>query len=288
MPQLSSSIYRFSHLLFLVVVICTFPHFTVRGDTDKNLTKLLRDIRELQQANYGQIEKNNIPELIQAFTDTLEPDDQQIPELLDKWNDYLFRISRFSNEEYIVAIENQQLDYNGAVVKLNKRIEKTDTYRKGYSSKWIDDLGDKFGKGFVADNREQILDNFGAIIARNYHLYADELKNLIFIEAMLYGSYKEYFGMFLDFYKKEMSTTGQKQLKQHKEAAESLLDLTRKASIAQMYERLGLTEKMEENRAKNYSEELFVFFKEHPLSKYFDISKASDDLDAAIHNQGPE
>ncbi len=60
------------------------------------------------------------------------------------------------------------------------------------------------------------MDNFGAIISRDYHKYGKELKNLIYIEAMLYGSYREYFGMFIDYFNREIDDGPEKKYKQEK------------------------------------------------------------------------
>lgn len=47
-----------------------------------------------------------------------------------------------------------------------------------------------------------------------------KLKDLIYVEAMLFGSYKDYYGMFLTFYNEKLDASAQKKIEVHKKIAE--------------------------------------------------------------------
>ncbi len=126
------------------------------------------------------------------------------------------------------------------------------------------------------------MDNFGAIISRDYHKYGKELKNLIYIEAMLYGSYREYFSVFIDYFNREIDDGARKKLQTRKEAAQAFLDLINEVSFTRMHENYVLKEKMADNMAIEQDKELFLFFKDHALSQFFDMSKACSDLRRVI------
>jgi len=221
---------------------------------------------------------------LKAFGIDAHADDEATRTLLELWSNYLEERTHFSSADYLEAIESQQLDYYKAINLLNKRITDTNNFRNDYTSRWLKDLNRKFGPEFIVGNREAILHNFAAIISRSYHQYGKELKDLVYIETMLYGSYKEYFNSFMKFYEDELSPGDQVKLKARKDVAETLLNLIGEASITLMHENLVLSERMNNNRARKHSKELFEFFDSHSLSKFFEISKASDDLDAAIQN----
>ncbi len=182
------------------------------------------------------------------------------------------------------AIKSLQIDYYKAISVLSSKIEETKKHRENYSPAWVTDLVQLFGKDYIVNNRKAVYDNFGAIIGRSYHHYSKEMKELIYIETMLYGSYREYFSSFVEFYDEVLNADQKIKLKTRKDAAVNLLNLINQASYRQLYENEILFERMRDSRAKKHDKELFNFFKKHSLSKNFDVSKASDDLDAAIKN----
>lgn len=232
--------------------------------------------------NGKEIPQDNLSASLKTFGIDTESDDEETRALLNMWSNHLQESTRFSSDDYLAAIESLQRDYFKAIALLNQRITETNSFRDDYTSRWLRDLNQKFGADFIVKNRKAILDNFSAIISRSYHQYGKELKDVIYIETMLYGSYKEFFNSFIKFYQNELSPDDKERLKARKDAAEKLLGLIGEASITLMHENLVLNERMNNNRAKKHGQELFEFFNSHTLSKHFEISKAADDLDAAI------
>ncbi len=274
--------------ILISVVFYTAPYSIASDDIEYNYNKLIKALGNLPQPDGSKKSEAYITKILQFLSETSADDDTKTQALMKQWDDHLLGIKDFSSTEHFLAIVNQQSDYYKAITDLNDRIKETNNYRKQYSSAWIDDLINHFGKDFLQNNRTVIIDNFGAIMAWSYHHYVEELKDLIYIETMLYGSYKEYFGMFIQFYNEELDDEGRKKLKTRKDVAESFLSIIYNASFTKMHETLVLTEKMADNRAKKLNEELFHFFKEHPLSRNFNLSKAGNDLDKAIQGEKVE
>lgn len=250
---------------------------------DRNIRKLHKALGNLAQPNADQDMKQYFVQAMNVFANSIAKEDEKIPALLNQWNDHLMYISHFSNNDYINAIGSQQSDYYKAINDLNDLITKLDHNQKNHSSKWIDDLSNKFGKDFIRANRNVILDNFRAVICRDYRSYEEGIKNLTYIEAMLYGSYKEYFGKFLDFYNQELSSDDKEKLSSRKDVAEAFLEIIGDVSFTQMYETDVLKEKMADISAQKQNKELFLFFKGLSGSHNFDISKADKDLKEALN-----
>ncbi len=250
---------------------------------DRNISKLYKALGNLAQPNNDQDMRQYFVQALTVFADAMAKEDEKIPALLNQWNDHLMQISYFSNDDYINAIGSQQADYYKAINDLNDLITKSNHNPKNHSSKWIDDLNHKFGKNFIKANRDVILDNFRAVICRDYRSYEEGIKNLTYIEAMLYGSYKEYFGNFLDFYNQELSSEDKEKLSSRKDVAEAFLAIIDDVSFTQMYETNVLKEKMADISAQKQNKELFLFFKKLSASHNFDISKADKDLKKAVN-----
>lgn len=270
-------------LCLIVLLLFGIARFAIANDDlNEKYEKLRIAIENSSQLKADQNNEEYIGNVFKALSENLEADDEKNHALLEQWNSYLIDISNFSNTDYLSAIEDQQIEYYKAITELNKGIDKIDSFQKKYSASWIDDLTKHFGKGFIKKNKNAILDNFSAIIARDYRLYENELKDLVYTEAMLYGSYKKYFGMFIDFYNEELDNNGRNKLKKHKDAVDVFLSIINDVSFTKMQERTVLTDKSAENKAIRLNEELFQFFKNHPISRAFDFSKAIDDLEKAI------
>lgn len=106
-----------------------------------------------------------------------------------------------------------------------------------------------------------------------------KLKDLIYIEAMLFGSYKRYIGMFLTFYKEELDQNAQKKLEARKNIAESFLALIDKVSFTSMHNTTVLQNLLTENEARKLNDEIFSFLKNHALSHtFYDLRRVLEDL----------
>jgi hypothetical protein len=250
----------------------------------KKMDRLLKALNNLPQADQKADTKMDVANTLKAFAASLKIEDKEVRSALEKWDDYLIRINECSNVEHIKVIKSQQVDYYNAISDVEAGIRRSKQYRKTYSPSWIDDMRNRFGKGFLKTNRDIILSNFQAIICRNYHIYEQELKNLFYTEAMLYGSYRKYFGMFIGFYKEKLNIQDQKRLASRAEVAEAFLAVINDISLTSMHNTLLFRERLYDNKAKALNEELFLFFQNHPISRYHN-SKAAKDLENAIQSE---
>jgi hypothetical protein len=236
----------------------------------------------IPQSEESNNNEQNLSKAIQAFGQALVSDDEETKEVVRQWDDYIVSVTDFTNDEHIAAIGAQKRAYLKALKDLNDRISEIDAVEKQYTSAWIDDLKIRFGREFIIKNRRTILDNFGAIIAGSYHQYEEQLKNVIYAEEMLFGSYKKYFNLFLDFYNKEASYYGRRILDSRKQAAEAVLALINDVSYVGFYKTYALKENLAGNRAQKLNKELYLFFKGHEIYRNFDLSKACKDLNEAV------
>jgi hypothetical protein len=268
-----------------IILNFSLPHCPIANDDiENNYNKIINALGTFAQQENCQNKGEYIAKAFQAFAIKLESDDEETRKLMNQWNEYLIRVSHFSCEDYFSAINKQQMGYLKAISILGDQIKNTNSQRDEYSSSWVDDLTHHFGIDFIENNRKAIVSNFLAIGNRSYHQYENELKDLIYIETMLFGSYKKYFDMFLEFYNEKIHNEGRKKLKSRKDAADAFLSIIGDISFANMHETMVLSENLADNWARNINEELFLFFKKHSLSRYYDYAKASDDLNAAIQS----
>ncbi|MGD9365698.1 MAG: hypothetical protein PVH87_08395 [Desulfobacteraceae bacterium] len=251
---------------------------------EKNMDRLMKALNNLPKSDQKADTKLDIANTLQAFAASLETEDKEVRSALKKWDDYLISINECSNAEHIQVLKSQQVDYYNAISNVEAGIQRAKQYRKAYSPTWIEDIRNRFGKGFLKKNRDIILSNFQVIICRNYHIYEQELKNLIYTEAMLYGSYRKYFAMFIAFYKEKLNRQDQNRLASRVELAEAFLAVINDVSLTSMHNTLLFRERLYENKVKAQNEELFLFFKNHPISRYHN-SKAAKDLEKAIQSE---
>ena len=203
----------------------------------KNADRLLKALGNLPLADQNADAQQKIANTLQAFSASLDSDEKETKDILQKWNNYLISINRCSNTEHFQVLKSQQNDYYQAIADLEAGIRKSNQLRKDYSASWIDDLVNLFGKSYLKTNRDAILSNFMAIIQKDYHLYKKELKSLIYTEAMLYGSYRAYFKMFIDFNKEKLNADEQKRLASRVEVADAFLAVIDDVSMTSMHNR---------------------------------------------------
>jgi hypothetical protein len=156
-----------------------------------------------------------------------------------------------------------------------------DSYQKEYSSSWIDDVGNQFGKNYLKSNRVAAIRCLHAISKISNQYIEDDLKDLVYIEAMLYGSYEDYFRLFLDFYSEELKADSQIKLKQRKDAAIAFLELIDDVSVTSMYNKSVLRDRAKINsnsaKAKLYNSNLAeyrVYFCASPQGERFRSSNS--------------
>ncbi len=269
-------------LLFFVFFFCIAKSAIANNDFDQ-LDKLLQSLG-MPQTEEGHKNEKHVAKILQAFKSTMESNDGQTKELLMKWENHIKSVSHFSNTDYANAINKQLIDYLKAISDIGSIITKNkDRQANEYSSSWIDDLTNNFGKNFVKNNRNMILDCYEAVIVSNED-FEKKLKDLIYMEAMLNGTYKNYFGMFLSFYNQELSDNERKIFETHKNIAESFLVIINKTPLTSIHNTTVLRKVLTENKARQLNEELYMFLNSHPLSHTFGDSRALEDLMKAIEN----
>lgn len=103
-------------------------------------------------------------------------------------------------------------------------------------------------------------------------------------EAILFESYKDYFGMFISFYEEKLDGKTQKKMSLRKKTADAILEFVNNgnASATSMQATNTLKRILAENKARQLNEEIYVFLKNHPLSYTFSGIKALMDFDKAF------
>jgi hypothetical protein len=190
-----------------------------------NVSELYRIIGDAEHVGDGQNIETDIAEAVNLFQSALTSIDEETKVVLDQWGNYLKSVSHYSNADYFNAIKSQQIDYMNAIAELDGLIEQEKKSRKNHVSSWIDDLIKRFGKDSLTEKRDAIFKNLSYIAARSSKKQKAALRDLFYIEAMLYGSYREYFGDFLKFYNSEIDDAGRIKLRSRKDVAESLLEV---------------------------------------------------------------
>lgn len=267
-------------MILIVFVFCMAQHSTADNDLDQLTKDIQESLRSLGIPASEESKKNelHLAGAIQAFGEALASEDQETRDILKKWENYIIRASHYSNNDHANAINKQLMDYYKAIADLGKVIEeKNNRSKKDYSSSWVDDLVNHFGKEFIIKNKMAILESLLALVNSN-EAFERKLKDLIYVEAMLFGSYKNYYGMFLTFYNEKLDDSAQKKIEAHKKIAENFLALIDKVSLTSMHNTTVLRNILIENEARRLNNEVFTFLKAHPLSHTFRGSRPFEDL----------
>jgi hypothetical protein len=275
----------FYAMAFIVFVFCMAQsQYTIANDDLNQLDKLLRSLG-IPQSEASKKNDKIFNRILQAYSDVLESDDKETKELLTQWDNYLISVSHYSKTEYANALDTQVTDYRRAIADIENISKKTRAKRKNeYSSSWVDDLINHFGEEFVKKNKIAVNQSLLAISTADDEAFEKKLKDLIYIETMLFGSYKDYFGMFLDFYKEELDDNAQKKLGPRKIIAENFLALIDKVSLTSIHDKNVLRTLLADNKARQLNNEVFMFLKGHPVSHTLEFIRALEDFKKAIGN----
>jgi hypothetical protein len=262
----------------LLIVSCMAQHTLADDDLDKNIQKLFQSLGNVPLPADHQNKIEHIGGALAAFHKAMEKDDEETRTILKQWDHYFLNVSNYSGADYLDAIKKQQVDYHKSIIAIGDIIDKAKESRtKEYSSSWVNDLIVRFEKDYIKKNREAIIWSMHAISNSDVN-FETELKNLIYIETMLYGSYQKYLNNFLDFYKETLDDNAKIKLKSRKDAAESFLAIIDKISFTSMYNDTVLSKIVSENKARQLNEEVYLFLKNHPSSYTFGALRALEDL----------
>jgi hypothetical protein len=268
---------------FLIAFVFCVAQNTSANDELLQLNSLLVSLN-MPQSEESKKNVERFARMLQAFGEVQGPDDKETKYLLMQWDDYLISTSYYSNTDHIAAIIMQLTDYYEAIADISSNIKKNNAKRKSeYSSSWVDDLVSRFGMEFVKKNKGVILQSWEAVFSFD-ETFEKNLKDLVYIETMLFGSYEDYFGMFLTFYKKELDQNAQEKMASYKKIAKYFLALIDKASFASIHNTTVLKRVLAENKARHLNEEVFQFFKNHPLAHTFEEPRALNDLRKVFEN----
>jgi dGTP triphosphohydrolase len=270
---------------YIMLLAVSFICRTQDANADDDINQIKKTIEDtlrslgIPQSAESKNKQRYLTDAIQAFDETLSSNDEETEGLVKEWNDYIIRASHYSNTEYMNSIEMQLNDYYQAIADLGNIIEEyRNRSKKEYSSLWVNDLVSHFGIAFVKKNKAAILQSLLAISVSNEAIFENKLKELIYKEAMLYGSYREYLGMFLTFYEEELGQNDQNKIESRKKLAENFLALIDQVSLTSIYDTIVLKHFLSENKAKNLNHEVLSYLKGHPLSNTFGDSRALKDL----------
>lgn len=278
-----NGIFGITFLLFYA--FCITQYAIANDSVDRLNQDIQKDIQSLILSQYRESKesKQYLTRAIRAFNETQKSDNEEVKKALRQWDDHIKSVSLYSNSDYVDALDKQLTDYYKAIDSLGKIISVTKANQKSrYSSSWADDLANHFGKEFIKKNKTAIKWSLMAISASDKTLER-KLKDLIYIETMLFGSYEDYFRKFLTFYNEKLDQNAQKNMEAHKNVAQSFLTLIDKVSLISMHNTTVLHITLSENKARQLNNEVFTFLKKHPLSHTFkDIARLLEDLEKVI------
>ena len=238
----------------------------------------------LMPCSPGFAESTKPSSLFNDLIDLLEQNQKENKQLLLNWSDYLFKVKGHTNEEFLLVIENLTREYAQLYISLNKKIEDDrEQDRKNYSSEWIEHLLRGFGEDFVRKNKIEILWNLMSVMNRVENKRYDPVaKELMYREALLYGSYREYFEAFLDYYG-GLKPNEKQQMETVKGVADRYLTLLKEHHFAHLYTMSASKDLMRENKLKRENGKLYAYCRtiDFPFGSSV-ASRASDDLERFV------
>lgn len=142
----------------------------------------------------------------------------------------------------------------------------------------MDELIEQFGKAYILENKKAIYWSLEAIAGSDKKIEST-LKDLIYTEVMLFGSYRKYCEHFIDFYRDEIDETARKKIEPMIKFVDAFLRLIEKAPIQSIYKNTILLKLIAEDKAEQLNNDIFAFLKKNPLSYSFDYMRASEYLE---------
>ncbi len=218
---------------------------------------------------------------------TLDTDENPATrKLLNQWAEYLQTATTYSNSDHIDSINALQEEYSHLTSLAEQCLTHKKAVKNNYNSEWLDQLLEHFSLASLKDKRRSVLLNLKSITGcSETDCYSQLQKEIYFKAAVLYASYHDYFYRFLDFYKNQ-SEDDKEILKTRKIAIERFLTLINERSFEKMFVVAKSAQKLSEIEARNYDEEIYNYFKAHPLDCDIDGFKALDDFQKRVINQG--
>lgn len=223
-------------------------------------------------------------DILQSFSNLFESAAKENKHLLNGWNDYLVKVLRHSNAEHLEVIGELTIDYAHAFKSFNEKLGNERKKEKmQYTSNWLDRLVEHFGQDFVCKNKIAILLNLMMAFERNDEKkYAQDAKDILSKEMILYLAYEEYFDTFLEYYN-NLNENDQKQIKNLKEVAEKYLSITKRSHFAPIYYGGHMRKKIDNNVMQKEHKALYDYFKKANLDfGKGAFQKAESDMDMFV------
>lgn len=211
-------------------------------------------------------------------------DDPATTPLLNKWSDRLQSITTYSNLDYLEALTTLQKEYSDLIAQTEECMTSgPKDAPKGYDPVWIDKLISHFGMDFLKDKEKVVLTNLRMAVAGDTINYCGAIiEKLVYKEAVLFGAYRYYLSLFIDFYKSQPAEA-KEVLRPRKDAAENFLNLINNYSFMKLFIGSGMPRKeLSEIEAKNANEAIYNYFKENPVGYDADPFKVIEDFRKAI------
>lgn len=228
--------------------------------------------------------EKNSPNLHQAFSNLIESTSKENKHLLDGWSEYLVKVLGYSNAEHLKVIEELTIDYAKAFKALDEKHKKDREQDKiQYTSEWLDELAEQFGKDFVCNNKRAVMLNLMMAFNRNdAKRYDHDAKEIISKELVLYLAYERYLSVFMDYYH-QLSEKDRKKMNAWKDVAEKYLSIANRSHFAQVYYSFHMINKVRDNALQKENNELYMFFKNtnFPYGSGA-LKKAERDLDMFV------
>ena len=212
-----------------------------------------------------------------VFSNLIESASKENKYLLDGWNDYLAKVSGYSNAEHLKVIEELTIDYANAFKALSEKHEENRKQDKiQYNSGWLDELVKQIGKDFVCNNKKAVMLNLMIAFNRNdAKKYDQDAKEIISKELVLYLAYERYLGIFIDYYH-QLSEQNQKKISAWKEAAEKYLSIAKRSHFAQVYFGFHMINIIRDNAMQKENKKLYTFFKKSNFPYGSGVSKKAE------------
>jgi hypothetical protein len=206
--------------------------------------------------------EGNFTDFSQVFSNLMESTVKENKELLVGWNDYLIKVVGHSNADHLKVIEEFTKDYAKALKAIDEKYAKDRKQDKmNYTSTWLNDVTERFGKEFVCNNITAVMMNLMIAFHRtDAKRYDQDVREIISKELNLYLAYEGYLNDFMKYYNK-LSNKDQEAMNAWKVAAEKYLSITNRSHFAIIHLDGNLKRKMDENAVQKENNELYMYFK---------------------------
>ena len=206
----------------------------------------------------------------------------QETEMTKKWDNYLTELTGFNNNEYLSAIQQLYNEYYQSLTEHGNCCKKSAEEEKAYSSAWIGNFQNRFGKDYFSKNIDSIKFILISLHVKRKISYCEKFeKETIYREVHCFQAFRRYIRYFLEFIE-SLNEEDKKKFKNKKAIAESLLAFP-VAPIQKIISDSGLMVSLRTvalSSRTNLDANVIKFLSQHSnFSEPFDIMKAVSDIE---------